>query len=211
MKSRNLQRCTIPAVILMGVLVGSGSLHAADQHAAASPALALPPGDQLARVPLGEFAQENYERSIASGITNPMAGRPQAVEQGRMLFVQMNCAGCHGFDAAGGSAPALTTKYWRYGGTPAAIYKSIYEGRPQGMPAWGRTLQPESIWLAVAYIQSLGGSFPAEAYKASLQGDRAGELVAPELAFEQSLNVPSPSAPQAHGSTGVNPQSRNRR
>lgn len=199
MKSRNLLLCTIPAVVLMGVLAKSGALHAADQHAAASPAVGLPPAGELARVPLGELAQDNYERNIASSITNPMAGRPQAVEQGRLLFAQMNCAGCHGFDAAGGSAPALTDKYWRYGGTPAAIYKSIYEGRPQGMPAWGRALPPDSIWLLVAYIQSLGGSFPAEAYKASLQGDRPGELVAPELAFEQSLNDQSASVPKPKG------------
>ena len=138
---------------------------------------------------------EAPERSIASGITNPAAGQAQAVEQGTQLFIQMNCAGCHGFDAKGGMGPDLTTNHWRYGGTPAGVYKSISEGRPQGMPAWGRALPPESIWLLVAYIQSLGGTFPAEAYQASLQGDRPGELVAPELSFEQSLNGPSPAAP----------------
>ena len=210
MKYRNLMLRTIPAVVLVGVVTTSGSLRAADQHAAGSQAVALPPDGKLARVPLGEFAQENYEKTIASDITNPVAGRPEAVEQGRQLFIQMNCAGCHGFDAVGGSAPALTDKYWRYGGTPATIYKSIYEGRPQGMPSWGRLLPSESIWLLVAYIQSLGGTFPAKAYSASLQGDRPGELVAPELAFEQSLNVQSSSAPQAQGSKSASPQSRTR-
>ena len=179
----------VPAIALLGTLAGSGSLLAANERDAASSALGLPPGGDLARVPLGDLV-EAPEGSIASGITNPSAGQPQAVEQGGQLFSQMNCAGCHGFDAKGGMGPDLTNTYWRYGGTPAAIYKSIYEGRPQGMPAWGRALPPESIWLLVAYIQSLGGSSPAEAYKASLQGDRPGELVAPELSFEQSLNGP---------------------
>lgn len=179
----------VPAMVLMGTLVGSGSLRAANERGAASSALGLPPGGDLARVPLGDLV-EAPGRGLASGITNPAAGQPEAVEQGAQLFTQMNCAGCHGFDAKGGIGPDLTTHYWRYGGTPAAIYKSIYEGRPQGMPAWGRALPPDSVWFIVAYIQSLGGSFPAEAYKAALQGDRPGELVAPELSFEQSLNGP---------------------
>jgi len=199
MKSRYSMLCMVPAIALMGALAGSESLHAANDGGAGSSAPGLPPEGELARVPLGEIV-ESAGGNIASGVTNPVASQPQAVEQGGQLFVQMNCAGCHGFDAAGGSAPALTDKYWRYGGTPAAIYKSIYEGRPQGMPAWGRALPPESIWLLVAYIQSLGGSFPAQAYQASLQGDRPGELVAPELSFEHSLNGPLPAAPQSPGS-----------
>jgi len=207
MKPRYLMLRTVPAIALMGTLVGSGSLHAANERGTASSALGLPAGGDLARVPLGPLV-EAPERSLASGITNPTAGQPQAVEQGGQLFTQMNCAGCHGFDAKGGMGPDLTNTYWRYGGTPAAIYKSIYEGRPQGMPAWGRALPPGSIWLLVAYIQSLGGSFPAEAYQASLQGDRPGELVAPELSFEQSLNGPLPAAPQSQSSGKANPQPR---
>ena len=199
MKPRYSMLRTVPAIALMGALAGSGSLYAANERGAASSASGLPPGGDLTRVPLGPLV-EPPERSIASSITNPVAGQPQAVEQGRQLFIQMNCAGCHGFDAKGGMGPDLTSTYWRYGGTPAAIYKSIYEGRPQGMPAWGRALPPDSIWLLVAYIQSLGGAFPAQAYQASLQGDRPGDLVAPELSFEQSLNGPPPAAPQPQGS-----------
>jgi cytochrome c oxidase cbb3-type subunit 3 len=196
----------VPAIALTGALVGSGSF-AADERGAGSSAPGLPSEGDLARVPLGDI-MESPGSSIASGITNPAASQPQAVEQGKQLFTQMNCAGCHGFDAKGGTGPDLTDTYWRYGGTPAAIYKSIYEGRPQGMPAWGRALQPESIWILVAFIQSLGGSFPAEAYQASLQGDRPGELVAPELSFEQSLNGPLPAAPQSQGSGKADPQQR---
>jgi cytochrome c oxidase cbb3-type subunit 3 len=55
--------------------------------------------------------------------------------------------------------PDLTDKAWRYGGTPIEVYKSIYEGRPQGMPAWGNTLPTQPVWQLVAYIQSLGGTF----------------------------------------------------
>ncbi len=53
--------------------------------------------------------------------------------------------------------PALNDDYWRYGGTPVEIYKSIYEGRPKGMPAWGVALPADRIWVLTSYVISLGG------------------------------------------------------
>ena len=88
----------------------------------------------------------------------------------------MKCAGCHGYDAKGGMGPDRTDTEWRYGGTPIDIYTSISEGRPQGMPAWGNTLPPNTIWLLVSYIQSLGGAFTAAA---------PGEGEAPQAAAAQ--------------------------
>ncbi len=196
-----------PAIALSTVLAGIGPASAAGgptQPSHAQPSwIALPPEGLQARVPLGELAA-SPESNLASDIDNPAAGQPQAIESGKVLFAGMNCADCHGFDAKGGMGPNLTDKYWRYGGTPAAIYKSIYEGRPQGMPAWGKALPPQSIWLIVAYIQSLGGAFPPKAYQHSLQGDRPGELVAPELAFEQSIEGPPPPPGGAPSQGGAN-------
>jgi mono/diheme cytochrome c family protein len=204
MKTRHVMLRTAPAIALMGTLVGSGSLHAANERGGASSAVGLPPSGDFTRVPLGHIVEHGPGRSIGSEITNPVAGQAQAVQQGRQMFIEMNCADCHGFNAKGAMGPDLTNTYWRYGGTPAAIYKSIYEGRPQGMPAWGRALPPDTIWLLVSYIQSLGGSFPAAAYNASLQGDRPGELAAPELSFEQSLNGEAPTVPQSQTSGKAN-------
>jgi cytochrome c oxidase cbb3-type subunit 3 len=199
----------VPAIAFAAILAGSGPSEAANEGS--GPGLAPPSGD-LGRVPLGELV-EAPETNVGAKIPNPVAGQPQAVEQGHQLFIQMNCADCHGFDAKGGMGPDLTGKYWRYGGTPAAIYDSIYEGRPQGMPAWGRALPPDAIWLVVAYIQSLGGGFPAQDYQASIQGDRPGEQVAPELAFEQGLSGLPPETPQAAGSgpASSQPESGSRR
>ena len=70
----------------------------------------------------------------------------------------MNCTGCHGFEAKSGlMAPQLTDNYWRYGGSDADVFNSIYEGRAKGMPAWGAVLSSNQIWELVAYIRSLGG------------------------------------------------------
>ena len=89
-------------------------------------------------------------------IQNPYASDPSALEQGRQLFVQMNCSGCHGGHAGGGMGPSLRDNSWIYGETPAAIYDSISMGRAHGMPAWGTKLPADVIWKLVAYIQSIG-------------------------------------------------------
>ncbi len=88
-------------------------------------------------------------------VQNPYAGNPSALEQGRQLFVQMNCYGCHGGRAGGGMGPSLRDQKWLYGDTPADIFDSISEGRGNGMPAWGTKLPPDVIWKIVTYIQSL--------------------------------------------------------
>jgi cytochrome c oxidase cbb3-type subunit 3 len=146
----------------------------------ASPATTSPSMEAIAAVPLGDLAGAP-ESKLGAAISNPYGNNPQAAQQGHELFIRMNCAGCHGYGATGGMGPNLSDVYWRYGGSPAAIFKSIYEGRPQGMPAWNPALPPEEIWKLVAYIQSLGGSYSAAQYEASLQGDRVGDNVAPEV------------------------------
>lgn len=88
-------------------------------------------------------------------VQNPYAGDPSALEQGRQLFIQMNCYGCHGGRAGGGMGPSLRDQKWLYGDTPADIFDSISQGRGYGMPAWGTKLPPDVIWKLVSYIQSL--------------------------------------------------------
>ena len=42
-----------------------------------------------------------------------------------------------------------------FGGSNGAVFQSIYEGRPDGMPAWGRRIADDQIWRLVAYVQTL--------------------------------------------------------
>jgi cytochrome c oxidase cbb3-type subunit 3 len=113
----------------------------------------------------------------ATTIRNPYAGDPAVLEQGRQIFVEMNCAGCHGGHAGGGMGPDLRPDHiFRYGNTPAELFDSISEGRAMGMPAWGMKLPPDVIWKLVAYIQSLGTS--AEPDKAAPAPARAPDSAA---------------------------------
>jgi mono/diheme cytochrome c family protein len=140
---------------------------------------ALPSEGRLAALPLGDIAGAAKLRT-ADAIANPLAGNANAIEEGHRLFIAMNCAGCHGYDAKGGMGPNLTDAYWRYGGMPSSIYNSIYEGRPQGMPAWGRALTAQDIWKIVAFVQSLGGTVAANEYHSGLQGDHDITSSAPD-------------------------------
>ncbi|MEO8038932.1 MAG: c-type cytochrome [Betaproteobacteria bacterium] len=169
------------ALALLGMLVLLGACQRPQGGVTSNvaPAAASTDGDKIAAVPLGDVAGVAGS-TYTDTIRNPFTGDPQAIAQGRQMFVSMNCAGCHGYDAKGGMGPNLTDRYWRYNGVPVSVYKSIYEGRPQGMPAWNPALPPQVIWKLVAYIESLGGTAPAGAYEASLRGDRPGDNVAPE-------------------------------
>jgi cytochrome c oxidase cbb3-type subunit 3 len=91
----------------------------------------------------------------APDIPNPYADDPQALAQGRQLYLSFNCAGCHGGAGGGGIGPPLADEHWIYGGSDANIYATILQGRPNGMPAFGPSLQGEAAWKLAAYVRSL--------------------------------------------------------
>jgi cytochrome c oxidase cbb3-type subunit 3 len=86
---------------------------------------------------------------------NPFAGDPTAVTSGKQLFSAMHCDGCHAAGGAGAVGPNLADGRWRYGGSGAELFESIYAGRANGMPAYGGTTAHEAIWLLVSYLESL--------------------------------------------------------
>jgi cytochrome c oxidase cbb3-type subunit 3 len=81
-------------------------------------------------------------------------GNKLAIAAGKELFGQMNCTGCH-FNGGGGMGPALMSGHWRYGGRIDQIYASIAQGRPNGMPSWQDSFQPQQLWELAAYVKSL--------------------------------------------------------
>ena len=93
--------------------------------------------------------------AVAAETTNPLADKPDAVTAGAALFARMNCDGCHGIGAPGWVGPSLIDGRWRFGGDDAAVFRSIREGRPHGMPAYGAVLAESGIWEIVSYLRSL--------------------------------------------------------
>jgi cytochrome c oxidase cbb3-type subunit III len=83
-------------------------------------------------------------------------GNAYALSQGKQLFESMNCSGCH-FHGGGGIGPALMDSEWIYGSDPSQIFKTIVEGRPNGMPSFKGKLGNQQVWQIVAYVRSLSG------------------------------------------------------
>jgi len=170
--------------ITLGLLLTNACRHSEGGSATTPPVAGFPATTAITAAPLGQVAGASGNVQAFS-ITNPFEKNPQAIEQGKQLYIKMNCAGCHAYNGKGNMGPDLTDTYWRYGGLPVEIYKSIEEGRPQGMAAWGAALPPEDIWKLVAYIESFGGSVSAKDYEHARQGDQPGEQVAPEVAEQK--------------------------
>jgi cytochrome c oxidase cbb3-type subunit III len=107
----------------------------------------------ILRVPVSGLHPGNV--SFAPKINNPLAHDPQATTRGMQDFVQFNCVGCHAANGGGGMGPALSEGHFIYGSSPANLFLSIYQGRPNGMPAWGEILPESTIWELVAYVHSI--------------------------------------------------------
>jgi cytochrome c oxidase cbb3-type subunit 3 len=89
-------------------------------------------------------------------IPGPYEENAYAVSQGKTLYNQYNCSGCH-FQGGGGIGPPLMDADWIYGSSPANIFETIAEGRPNGMPSYGGKIVPDQIWQIVAYVRSMSG------------------------------------------------------
>ena len=107
--------------------------------------------------------------------------------QGKQLFSQFNCTGCHG-QGGGNSGPALMDDQWIYGAEPENIYATIVQGRPNGMPSFQR-LQSQQVWQLVAYVRSLSGLLPKD-----VAGGRDDHMQ--RKAQEQSTDPMTPRAAQ---------------
>lgn len=90
---------------------------------------------------------------------NPFTGNEEAIKEGRQLYLQSGCPGCHG--SGGGGAMAGATAFirdtWKFGGddeTYFKVTKGTYPG--QTMPAvFGAILTDEQVWKIIAWIRSI--------------------------------------------------------
>ena len=88
-------------------------------------------------------------------IRNPYEGNSQAITTGSKLFIAYNCLDCHGAEGSGAMGPSFQDGRWHFGGSPGEVFESIYQGRPDGMPAWGGRITNDQIWMLTAYVRSL--------------------------------------------------------
>lgn len=111
--------------------------------------------EQLLKVPVSGLTPGAVE--ARPKITPPPLDE-KAAQRGMDNFASFNCVGCHMGNGGGGMGPALSNHAFIYGAAPENIFLSIYQGRPNGMPAWGTVLPESSIWDLVAYIKNLSAA-----------------------------------------------------
>lgn len=97
-----------------------------------------------------------------SGWLSPYQENAWGQGEGKRFFTAYNCVGCHA-NGGGGIGPPLMDNEWIYGYTPANIYYSIVEGRPNGMPSFRNKIPDFQVWQIVAYVQSMSGQTPIDA------------------------------------------------
>jgi len=133
-------------------IAGAGVAATNDARQAATPA----PADTLRFVAHDDYIPVGMpSRARPLSLTNPFEGNRSAIATGGRIFVAYNCVDCHGADGSGAMGPSFQDGRWRFGGSPAEVFESIYQGRPEGMPAWGGRISEEQIWMLVAYVRSV--------------------------------------------------------
>jgi mono/diheme cytochrome c family protein len=92
---------------------------------------------------------------------NPFTGNPEAIKEGRALYLQHNCSGCHGVGGGGGMATPLIDGSWKFGSSDEALFKLIKGEIPEStMPRTWNSLEPDAVWKIIAYIRSLSKNGP---------------------------------------------------
>lgn len=128
--------------------------------------------------------------SIVSVATeHPYDENAFAISQGQRLYVQMNCAGCHGLAGGGSIGPALMDEKWTYGSDPANIFATIMEGRPNGMPSWRGKLSNDQVWQLVAYIRDM-----AALHRKDVRTSRTDVMAAVSDDQNRNRQTPRPSS-----------------
>jgi cytochrome c oxidase cbb3-type subunit III len=113
-------------------------------------------GDSLRLIAHDEILPVGFPASVKPLlIKNPYEGDKAAISTGGKLFVGYNCLDCHGADGSGAMGPSFQDGRWHFGGGPGEVFESIYQGRPDGMPAWGGRISNDQIWMLTAYVRSL--------------------------------------------------------
>jgi mono/diheme cytochrome c family protein len=98
------------------------------------------------------------------GSGNPFAKSVEAVMEGRKVFLQYGCAGCHGMGGGGGMGKPLNDDEWKFGSDDQTLFKLIRGEIPQQtMPsAIGKNLTDDEVWKVLLYVRSVYQGDPSK-------------------------------------------------
>ena len=120
-------------------------------------ALGEAPAEETSAEP-EEQATQDTPQEAAAGVEEKSASEQAAAQpeiKAAEIFAE-RCAMCHGADGAGsGIGPNLTDASYIYGKSQTEVVKSIRDGRPNGMPGFGKQLSEQEITALAEYVREL--------------------------------------------------------
>ena len=114
----------------------------------------------------GAAAKPNAESGPAPAVAaprklNPFTGNADMAAEGRTLYFQVGCQGCHGGGGGGGMATSVIDEAWTFGSDDEALFRLIKGEVPeQTMPTVYSVLEDEEIWKILAFIRSVYAGDP---------------------------------------------------
>ena len=92
---------------------------------------------------------------------NPFTGDADMAAEGRTLYFQVGCQGCHGGGGGGGMATSVIDDAWTFGSDDEVLYRLIKGEIPeQTMPTVYSVLEDEEVWKILAFIRSVYAGDP---------------------------------------------------
>ncbi len=92
---------------------------------------------------------------------NPFTGDAEMVAEGRTLYFQVGCQGCHGGGGGGGMATSVIDDAWVFGSDDDVLFRLIKGEIPeQTMPTVYSVLEDDEVWQILAFIRSVYAGDP---------------------------------------------------
>lgn len=111
-----------------------------------------------------EKDQSSGSKPVPGTVSTEKPGvKSNVVPQTGYSLFHRSCFTCHGNEGNGfGSrrGPSLKRQEYKYGRTREAVMESIRNGRPKGMPAYGKFFTEEQLEALTSYVLSLNRGKP---------------------------------------------------
>ncbi len=92
---------------------------------------------------------------------NPFTGDADMAAEGRTLYFQVGCQGCHGGGGGGGMATSVIDDAWTFGSHDEVLFRLIKGEIPdQTMPTVYDVLEDDEVWKILAFIRSVYAGDP---------------------------------------------------
>ena len=92
---------------------------------------------------------------------NPFTGNADRAAEGRTLYFEVGCQGCHGGGGGGGMATSVIDDAWTFGSDDDVLFRLVKGEIPeQTMPTVYSVLEDDEVWKILSFIRSVYAGDP---------------------------------------------------